>query len=597
MGGASSEIADSTTEVLLEAAYFTPMAIARTSKRLGLRTEASARFERGCDPWGIEPSVQPLLPAAARERARAPGGRRHARRPRRRARALRGLGAGRPGPAPDRRGARTRREIAELIEPDRVRPCSAGSGSGRPGSDGRGADQPARRPPRALRRRRRHRGGRPHVRLLQRAAPHADLAAAGRPHRRSSAHAALVKDVLVRPRRLRGLDRHLRLGRGARGRRADRPGRAGRQPARRREAVPAPLLLPGLLGALAYNAGRRQPDVRLFEVGVVFSHPGEGSPRVFERAGAGGSNGRAPGRARDAVCASSPSRGRRPPGRGRVARPGRRLPPGRRPPGSAGRRAPAAAGAAPDPLRPPRGAPATATPGRRAAGIGAVGEVDPDVAATFGLTRTTGSGTVARRVGWLEVDLGLLFDEALVPAPHRGRRRRQPLPVVGHRPGPGRRRPLSGRRRGRHAPRRRRRPARVGSALRRLPRRRDPEGARSLAYRLRFCSPERTLTDEEVGALRARCIAAVEEEFERRPALTALTRLTRRHGSAPGARPSRPWHGGRVEVRLIDPDDETPWPSSPRRRGLGHQDLWPGLSGYTLPDFRAFARFAGKSRR
>ncbi len=57
MGGASSEISDTTTEVLLEAAYFTPMAIARTSRRLGLRTEASARFERGCDPWGIEPSV------------------------------------------------------------------------------------------------------------------------------------------------------------------------------------------------------------------------------------------------------------------------------------------------------------------------------------------------------------------------------------------------------------------------------------------------------------------------------------------------------------------------------------------------------------
>ena len=34
------------------------MAIARTSKRLGLRTEASARFERGVDPWVIEPSVR-----------------------------------------------------------------------------------------------------------------------------------------------------------------------------------------------------------------------------------------------------------------------------------------------------------------------------------------------------------------------------------------------------------------------------------------------------------------------------------------------------------------------------------------------------------
>ncbi len=54
MGGASSEIDDATTRVLLEAAYFVPMAIARTSKRLALRTEASARFERGCDPAGID---------------------------------------------------------------------------------------------------------------------------------------------------------------------------------------------------------------------------------------------------------------------------------------------------------------------------------------------------------------------------------------------------------------------------------------------------------------------------------------------------------------------------------------------------------------
>ena len=54
MGGASSEIDEGTTRVLLEAAYFVPMAIARTSKRLALRTEASARFERGCDPQGID---------------------------------------------------------------------------------------------------------------------------------------------------------------------------------------------------------------------------------------------------------------------------------------------------------------------------------------------------------------------------------------------------------------------------------------------------------------------------------------------------------------------------------------------------------------
>src|SRR3954447_1866681 len=57
MGGASSEISESTSRVLLEAAYFDRMAIARTSKRIGLRSEASARFERGCDPEGIERAI------------------------------------------------------------------------------------------------------------------------------------------------------------------------------------------------------------------------------------------------------------------------------------------------------------------------------------------------------------------------------------------------------------------------------------------------------------------------------------------------------------------------------------------------------------
>ena len=50
MGGAAAEVSESTTEILLESAYFEPSGIARTSKRLGLRSEASARFERGVDP-------------------------------------------------------------------------------------------------------------------------------------------------------------------------------------------------------------------------------------------------------------------------------------------------------------------------------------------------------------------------------------------------------------------------------------------------------------------------------------------------------------------------------------------------------------------
>jgi phenylalanyl-tRNA synthetase beta chain len=54
MGGAATEISDTTTTVLLEAAVWDRMTIAKTSRRLGLRSEASMRFERGVDPFGIE---------------------------------------------------------------------------------------------------------------------------------------------------------------------------------------------------------------------------------------------------------------------------------------------------------------------------------------------------------------------------------------------------------------------------------------------------------------------------------------------------------------------------------------------------------------
>jgi phenylalanyl-tRNA synthetase beta chain len=50
MGGASSEVSDSTTNVLVEAAHFDPVTVARSSRRHRLTTEASKRFERGVDP-------------------------------------------------------------------------------------------------------------------------------------------------------------------------------------------------------------------------------------------------------------------------------------------------------------------------------------------------------------------------------------------------------------------------------------------------------------------------------------------------------------------------------------------------------------------
>jgi phenylalanyl-tRNA synthetase beta chain len=50
MGGAATEIGPSTTDILIESAHFDPLTVRRTSRRLGMHTEASHRFERGCDP-------------------------------------------------------------------------------------------------------------------------------------------------------------------------------------------------------------------------------------------------------------------------------------------------------------------------------------------------------------------------------------------------------------------------------------------------------------------------------------------------------------------------------------------------------------------
>jgi len=57
MGGLNSEIEDVTARVLIEGAYFNPVSIRRTSKKLGLNTDASHRFERGVDPQGCVRAV------------------------------------------------------------------------------------------------------------------------------------------------------------------------------------------------------------------------------------------------------------------------------------------------------------------------------------------------------------------------------------------------------------------------------------------------------------------------------------------------------------------------------------------------------------
>jgi len=49
MGGENSEVTEKTKNILIESAYFRPSSVRKTSKKLGLQTDASIRFERGCD--------------------------------------------------------------------------------------------------------------------------------------------------------------------------------------------------------------------------------------------------------------------------------------------------------------------------------------------------------------------------------------------------------------------------------------------------------------------------------------------------------------------------------------------------------------------
>ena len=102
MGGAASEVSGATRRVAFESAYFKPASVRRTSKRLGLKTEASSRFERGAD------INAPVVALAARGRADAADRRRRSRRTDRRllsaaARAAAAASAPRAARAPARR--------------------------------------------------------------------------------------------------------------------------------------------------------------------------------------------------------------------------------------------------------------------------------------------------------------------------------------------------------------------------------------------------------------------------------------------------------------------------------------------------------------
>src|SRR5215475_10681167 len=58
MGGLASEVSAATTSIVFESAYFKPASVRKTSKNLGLKTEASSRFERGADINGAVTAMQ-----------------------------------------------------------------------------------------------------------------------------------------------------------------------------------------------------------------------------------------------------------------------------------------------------------------------------------------------------------------------------------------------------------------------------------------------------------------------------------------------------------------------------------------------------------
>ncbi|MDB5671734.1 MAG: phenylalanine--tRNA ligase subunit beta [Alphaproteobacteria bacterium] len=58
MGGEHSGVTETTTDILIECAYFDPESIARTGQKLGLTSDARARFERGVDPAFLETGIK-----------------------------------------------------------------------------------------------------------------------------------------------------------------------------------------------------------------------------------------------------------------------------------------------------------------------------------------------------------------------------------------------------------------------------------------------------------------------------------------------------------------------------------------------------------
>jgi phenylalanyl-tRNA synthetase beta chain len=480
MGGETSEITPGTRRVLLEAAYFTPMAIARTSKRLNLRSEASARFERGCDPEGIDRAALRVceLLALSAGSVRMAGGT---------------VDVRHDVPVPARirvRSERVNTVLGSALAPSDVAALLAPIGfeSEPDGEDALTVVAPTYRPDTSR-----------EIDVIEEVARHFGYAKLPR-RRRAFEQVGRLTPYQHDRRRLRtviaGLGVHeawtaslLPAGEHAKIGMAE--GVTVSNPLTPDERVLRRSMLPGLLRALVFNTARRQDDVRLFEIGHVFPPPdAERLARAFERVdtvvderelvsvmlAAGDDDAR---KAAATWYALADAMGVE----GVEVVEARHV------------------GGCPVGLHPARAAWLIGSNGDATQPIGALGEVDPGVLDTFGVDAGR------RRVGWLELDLERFLDptlrrSALVHPVSRFPSSDIDLAFVVSDTVPA---------------------AAVAQTLRTTAGellesvdlfdvyRGDAvaPGTRSLAYRLRLVALDRTLTDAEVAEIRTRCIAAV----------------------------------------------------------------------------------------
>ena len=471
MGGADTEIGESTRNVLLEAAVWDRMTIARTSRRLNLRSEASTRFERGVDPEGISRALDRFCELAVELAG---------------AEVAEGSvvvdGALRLTPPVHVRTARVNRLLGTALDRDTIAGLLAplGFASQPAGEEDLSVAIPSFRPDSAI-----------EEDVIEEVARHHGY--------------ARIPTRVPRPQQSGGLTvlqqrrRHLRQALvGARLLEAMpmpflAPGdlaRAGLDPAAialtnplvAEESVLRTSLLPGLLKAVAYNQSHRNPPAQLFEVGHVYLPSTDELPDERERVAAALAGG-------DAVEATQLL--------WRLV-------------AELGVDGVSLRPAAPAGLHPTRSATVHLTEpepepevggalgGPRALGpeVGRVGEVDPGVLEAFG---------VSGRVGWLELEVGPLLAAAGTGVAYRPVSRFPSsdldlaFVVAGDVPADEVADTL----------------ARADDLVRSVHLfdvfrgGSVPEGSRSLAYRVRLQAADRTLTDADAAAARQRLVDAV----------------------------------------------------------------------------------------